>query len=84
MACYIYWLTNFKTVLTAGASLKAILCQNKLKLLPNFYPGIYELNCSCYAEYIGEKKKYVMTRTIEYQQDNIKVKWENLGAMKHF
>ena len=56
------------------------MCQNKSKLIANFYPGVYTLNCSCNAEYIGETKKKVITRTIEYQQDSIKGKWESSGA----
>ena len=68
---------------TSGANLKSILCQNKSKLLPNSYPGVHALNCTCNAEYIGETKKKVMTRTIEHQQDSIRRKWENLGATEH-
>ena len=64
-------------------SLKFILCQNKSKLIPNSYPGVYTLNCSCNAEYIGETKKKVITRTIEHQQDSIKGKWESSGATEH-
>ena len=69
-------------------SLKFILCQNKSKLIPYSYPGVYTLNCSsincsCNAEYIGETKKKVITRTIEHQQDSIKGKWESSGATEH-
>ena len=64
--------------------MKSILCQNKSKLIPNSYPGIYTLNCSCNAEYTGETKKKVITRTIEQQQDSIKGKWESSGATKHY
>ena len=71
---------DIKTVFTSGANLKSILCQNKSKLIPNSYPGVYALNCSCNAEYIGETKKKVMTRTIEHQQDGMKGKWESPGA----
>ena len=63
--------------------MKSILCQNKSKLIPNSYPGVYTLNCSCNAEYIGETKKKVITRTIEHQQDSIKGKWESSGATEH-
>ena len=38
---------DIKTVFTSGANLKSILCQNKSKLLRNFYPAAYALNCSC-------------------------------------
>ena len=67
---------DINTVFTSGANLKSILCQNKPKILPNSYPGVYALNCSCNAEYIGETKQKVMTKTIEQQQDSIKGKWE--------
>ena len=74
---------DIKTVFTSGANLKSILYQNKSKLLPNSYPGVYTLNCSCNTEHIGETKNKVMTRTIEHQQDSIKGKWENSGATEH-
>ena len=74
---------KIKTVFTSGVNLKSILCQNKSKLIPNSYPGVYTLNCSCNAEYIGETKKKVITRTIEHQQDSIKGKWESSGATGH-
>ena len=32
---------KIKTVFTAGANLKSILCQNKSKLIPHSYPGVY-------------------------------------------
>ena len=48
---------DIKTVFTSGANLKSILCQNKSELLPNSFPGVYTLMCSCNAEYIGETKK---------------------------
>ena len=63
--------------------MKSILCQNKSKLIPNSYPGVYTLNCSCNSEYIGETKKKVITRTIEHQQYSIKGKWESSGATEH-
>ena len=74
---------DIKTVFTSGANLKSILCQNKSKLIPNSYPGVYTLNCSCNADYIGETKKKVITRTIEHQQDSIKGKCESSGATEH-
>ena len=30
-----------------GPNLKNILCKNKDKLIPNNYPAVYELRCSC-------------------------------------
>ena len=67
---------DIKTLFPSGANLKSILCQNRSKPLPNSYLGIYALNCSCNAEYIGETKKKVMIRTTEHQQGSIKGKWE--------
>ena len=61
---------KIKTVFTSGANLKSILRQNKSKLIPNSY--LYTLNCSCNAEYVGETKKKVITRTMEHQQDRNK------------
>ena len=74
---------DIKTVFTSGANLKSIVFQNKSKLLLNSYPGVYPLNCSCNAEYIGETKKKVMARTTEHQHDSIKRKWESSGATEH-
>ena len=74
---------DIKTVFTSGANLKSILCQNRSKLIPSSYPGGYTLNCSCNTEYIGETKKKVITRAIEYQQDSKKGKWESSGATAH-
>ena len=48
---------DIKTVFRSGANLKSILYQNKSKLQPNSYPGVYALNCSCNAEHISETKK---------------------------
>ena len=36
---------NIKTIFTSGTNLKSLLCRNKTKLLPNSYPGVYELKC---------------------------------------
>ena len=56
-----------------AAKLKNILCNNKSKLLPNSYPGVYELSCDCGGEYIGETKKRMLTRSIEHQEDGRKM-----------
>ena len=40
--------------------------------MPNSYPGVYELKCSCGSVYNGETKKKVITRSIEHQQESIK------------
>ena len=44
---------------TSSKNLKSILCQNKLKLLPNSHPGVYQLDCSSSGRYIGESKKSI-------------------------
>ena len=31
----------------------------KTKLLPNSYPGVYELKCTCNSAYFGEAKKKI-------------------------
>ena len=60
-----------------------MICRNKSKLLPNSFPGVYQLDCTCNALYIGETKKKVITRTIEHQQDSFNGKWESSGATGH-
>ena len=63
---------NIKTIFTSGSSLKSLLRWNKTKLLPNSYPGVYELKCTCNSAYFGETKKKILTRTMEHQQDSFK------------
>ena len=58
--------------------------RNKSKLLPNSFPGVYQLDCTCNALYIGETKKKVITGTIEQQQDSFNGKWESLGATEDY
>ena len=74
---------GYKTVFTSSRKLKDILCNNKSKLLPNSFPGVYQLKCSCGSVYIGETKKRVLTRAIEHQQDSMNGKWEASGATEH-
>ena len=74
---------NIKTIFTSGPNLKSLLCRNKTKLLPNSYPGVYELKCTCNSAYFGETKKKILTRTIEHQQDSFKGKWDNSGETEH-
>ena len=62
---------------------KELICRNKSKLLPNSFPGVYQLDCTCNALYISETKKKVITRTIEHQQDSFNGKWESSGATEH-
>ena len=58
------WKTRCKVTFTSAIKLKNILCNNKSKLLPNSYPGVYKLSCDCGGEYVGETKKRVLTRSI--------------------
>ena len=37
---------NRETIFTPGLNSKSLLCRNKAKLLPNSYPGVYELKCT--------------------------------------
>ena len=60
-----------------------MLCQNKTKLLPSSYPGVYELKCTCNTAYFSETKKKILTRAIEYQQDSFNGKWDNSGTTEH-
>ena len=48
-----------------GPNLKNILCKNKDKLIPDSYPGVYELKCSCGSVYNGETKKKIISRPID-------------------
>ena len=74
---------NIKTVFTSGRNLKNLICRNKSKLLPNSFPGVYQLGCTRNALYIDETKKKVITRTTEHQQDSFNGKWESSGATEH-
>ena len=49
----------------------------KTKLLPNSYPGVYELKYMCNLAYFGETKTNLLARTIEHQKDSFKGKWDN-------
>ena len=74
---------GIKTIFSSGCNLKDLICRNKSKLLPNSFPGIYQLDCTCNALYIGETKKKVITRTIEDQQDSFNEKLKSSGATEH-
>ena len=65
-----------------GRNLKNLIYRNKSKLVPNSFPGVYHLDCTRSALYIGETKK-VITRTIEHQQDSFNRKWESSGVTEH-
>ena len=64
-------------------NLKNLICWSKSKLLPNSFPGVYQLECTCNALNICETKKKVITRTIEHQQNSFNEKWESSGATEH-
>ena len=68
---------------TSGHNLKNLICRNKLKLFPNSFPGVYQIDCTCNVLYIGEIKKKVITRTIENQQDSLNGNWEGSDATEH-
>ena len=59
---------GFRVAFRTGPNLKNILCKNKDKLIPNSYPGVYELKCPCGSVYNGKIKKNIFSRSIEYQQ----------------
>ena len=75
--------TGCRVIFTSAAKLKNILCNNKSKLLPNSYPGVYKLSYDCGGEYIRETKKRLLTRSIEHQEDSMTGKWKGLGATEH-
>ena len=66
-----------------GCNLKNLICRNKSELLPNGFPGVYQLDCTYKALYIGKTKKKVITRIIEHQQDSFNGKWESSGVTEH-
>ena len=68
---------------TSGKNFRGILCQKKLKQLPNNHPGMYQLDCLGNGRYIGESKKKVLTHCTEYQQDSIKGNWESPHVTEH-
>ena len=74
---------DIKTHFTSARNLKNLICRNKSKLLPNSFPGVYQLDCTCNALYNGETKKKVITRTKEHQQDGFNGKRESSDATEH-
>ena len=63
---------GFRVAFQTGRKLKNILCKKEDKLIPNSYPGVYELKCSCGSVHNGETKKKIISRSIEHQQESIK------------
>ena len=53
--------TGYKVVSKFTANLKSILCDNKLKPLPNSYPRVRQLVWDDGEHYIGGTKKCVYT-----------------------
>ena len=51
---------GFRVAFQTGPNLKNILFKNKDKLIPNGYPAVYELKCSCGSVYNGETKKKII------------------------
>ena len=51
---------GFRAAFQTNPKLKNILCKNKDKLLPNSYPGVYQLKCSCGSKYNGEIRKLLV------------------------
>ena len=74
---------GLRVAFQTGLNLKNILCKNKDKLIPNSYPGVYELKCSWGSVYNGETKKKINSRSIEHQQESIKGNWTSSGATEH-
>ena len=65
---------GYRVIFTSAAKLKNILCNNKSKLLPNSYPGIYELS-DC-GENTLEKQKNV---SLVDQLNTKNTAWEENG-----
>ena len=73
---------GFRVTFQMGPNLKTLLCKNRNKLIPNSYPGVCKLKCSCGSVYNGETKK-IISRSIEHQQESIKGNWSSSGATEH-
>ncbi|XP_047143649.1 uncharacterized protein LOC124817506 [Hydra vulgaris] len=74
---------GIKTVFRFGRSLSNILCQNKSKIPPNSYPGVYQLECTCGAFNVGETRKKIKTRIAEHQKNVTKANWKASGIVEH-
>ena len=68
---------GFRVAFPTGPNLKNILCKNKDKLIPNSYPVVYKLKCSCGSVYNGEAAKKIISRSIEHQQESMKRNWSS-------
>ena len=74
---------GFRAAFQTGPNLKNVLCKNKDKLIPNSYPGVYELKCSCGSVHNSETKKKIICRSIEHQQESIKGNRSFSGTTEH-
>ena len=45
---------ELRVAFQTGTNLRNTLSKNKDKLIPNSYPGVYELKCCCGPEHSGE------------------------------
>ena len=52
---------GFRVAFQTDPNLKNILRKNKDKLIPNGYPGVYELKCSCGSVYNGKTKTKIIS-----------------------
>ena len=77
------YMFGFKVVFQTGPSSKNILCKNRDNLIPNSYPGVYELKCSCGSVYNGETRKKIISRSIKHQQESIKGIRPSSGTTEH-
>ena len=66
-----------------GRNLKYLIGRKTSKLLPNSFPGFYQLYCTCIVLYNGETRKKVIIRTIEHQQNSFNRKWGSSGSTEH-
>ena len=51
--------------------------------MPNSYPGVYKLDCTCGKSYVGETKKKILTRTLQHQKDSFEGNWQKSGVSEH-
>ena len=69
-------LLSLLVIFTSRSNLNNLICKSKLKLLPNRFAGMYQLDCTCHALNIDKTKNKVITRTIENYHDSFSWKWQ--------
>ena len=74
---------GFNVVFTSQSSLANILCNNKCPFPPNSTAGVYQVDCKCGAEYIGETKKRICTRVSEHRKAAENENWKSSGLTEH-